>query len=534
MLRKTICALLAGLSPIASLAKEVLLAPPEGATGDDVAIIWIHGADCDAEAYQTMAQEAQSQAAAAGKRLWVGIPQFILSTPEPILIDHYFESSLKSLQDMGFSSDNVFIAGHSLGGVMAQNYAKGKSDTIKGQILMGSVLLRTNRKINDDGTSHFDYDVPTLTLGGTKDGLMRVTRLAEAYWHQYDNIEAAQKGTFPIFAVEGTSHMSYMSGEAPSAVKKRDLMPAISEADAHKMFGGEIVKFLDAMITGSTYSENQSAEVLKGLVEGFVMEGSYQMKDPCYGHELLNPTDDPTCQHGNPWSQQVTQNIMAGTFSNSNISVLNDDNFHRVQSIAPVHLPEVDTECAADVSEPCVLKTVTVTENKYDFLDMLDTGYYAVSASEMKTKISSRQSVQVKGGNADADFHETDEVGNRCAEINDQSIKWAYDRVSKAARDNYDAKGQKLVTGDDKGPYNEGPLWIWTFMEYSESDDKSQMIVKSPMMRTPTTYPISAAAGFHYCKVLSPFKVMEWIYNDSIFATDGINTVEETPALFLQ
>ena len=156
---------------------------------------------------------------------------------------------------MGFSSDNVFIAGHSLGGVMAQNYAKGKTDSIKGQILMGSVLLRSNRKINEDGTTHVDYDIPTLTLGGTKDGLMRVTRLAEAYWHQYDNIEASQKGKFPIFAVEGTSHMSYMSGEPPSAVKKRDLMPAVSEEDAHKMFGGEIVKFIDSMIGGASYTE---------------------------------------------------------------------------------------------------------------------------------------------------------------------------------------------------------------------------------------------------------------------------------------
>jgi len=107
------------------------------------------------------------------------------------LIDHYYEGTLSNLKDLGFSGDNVFIAGHSLGGVMAQDYANGKSDSIKGQILMGSVILRNKRKINDDGSSHFDYDVPTLTLGGTKDGLMRVTRLAEAYWHQYNNIEDA-------------------------------------------------------------------------------------------------------------------------------------------------------------------------------------------------------------------------------------------------------------------------------------------------------------------------------------------------------
>jgi len=222
---------------------------------------------------------------------------------------------------------------------MAQRYAKGKADSIKGLVLMGSVLLRGSHSINDDGTTHFDYDVPALTLGGTKDGLLRVTRLAEAYWHQYDNIEDAQKSMFPIFAVEGTSHMSYMSGAAPSAVKKRDLKPSIDETTAHKMFGAEIIKFINAILEGSTYSENSSAEVLSGLVEGFVMEGSYNMKDPCYGHELLNPTDDPKCLHGNPWTQQYTQNIMGGTFDNTNISILNDDNFHRVQSIMPVHLP---------------------------------------------------------------------------------------------------------------------------------------------------------------------------------------------------
>jgi hypothetical protein len=64
-----------------------------------------------------------------------------------------------------------------------------------------------------------------------------------------------------------------------------------------------------------------------------------------------------------------------------------------------------------------------------------------------------------------------DELGNRCAEINDDSIKWAYSRLSDEAKANYNTFGVKLVVGDDLGPYNAGPLWIWKFLDFSESED---------------------------------------------------------------
>jgi len=82
--------------------------------------------------------------------------------------------------------------------------------------------------------------------------------------------------------------------------------------------------------------------------------------------------------------------------------------------------------------------------------------------------------------------------------------------------------GQKIVTGDDNGPYNAGPLWIWKFMEYDESEDHSTLTVHSAMMRTPIDYFIESAAGFHYCKVLSPFRAMEHMYIDSLFYSDGV------------
>ena len=54
------------------------------------------------------------------------------------------------------------------------------------------------------------------------------------------------------------------------------------------------------------------------------------------------------------------------------------------------------------------------------------------------------------------------------------------------------------------------------------------------MMRTPTDYFIQSAAGFHYCKVLSPFRAMEWMYVDSLFEADGIKNDYNAIELFLQ
>lgn len=69
-------------------------------------------------------------------------------------------------------------------------------------------------------------------------------------------------------------------------------------------------------------------------------------------------------------------------------------------------------------------------------------------------------------------------------------------------------------------------------MVYEENKEKTTMTVKSPMMRTPTDYYISGAAGFHYCKLLSPFKAMEWIYIDSLKAHYGVK--ESKKALEVQ
>ena len=80
---------------------------------------------------------------------------------------------------------------------------------------------------------------------------------------------------------------------------------------------------------------------------------------------------------------------MGGQLPGKNSTMLNDDNFHQSSGCDHRQRRKIDHDCDAS-DTPCVLKTLTVSENIYGNLDALDTGYYPIAASEMKTKISSR------------------------------------------------------------------------------------------------------------------------------------------------
>mmetsp|Transcript_19877 Transcript_19877/g.14320 ORF Transcript_19877/g.14320 Transcript_19877/m.14320 type:complete len:211 (-) Transcript_19877:723-1355(-) len=207
------------------------------------------------------------------------------------------------MQKAGFTGDNIFMAAHSLGGVMTQWYQEDHPE-ILGSVLMGSTLLRSYHNLTDDGETFFRFPSPVLTLGGTKDGLMRVTRIAEAYYHAVQNIESSQKDMFPVVTVEGGSHMSFMSGVPPSAVLKSDLNPEISENDAHKFCAQQMVTFIGHILGNkSVVSDKNTKNFLAPLIEGMEMEGSYAIKPPCYDTSLVNRDSDPKCGHGSPWNQ---------------------------------------------------------------------------------------------------------------------------------------------------------------------------------------------------------------------------------------
>lgn len=69
----------------------------------------------------------------------------------------------------------------------------------------------------------------------------------------------------------------------------------------------------------------------------------------------------PTCWKGNEISE-TAQIILAGDLSPER-KVRVSNNFHRVYTVTPVHIPEVKTACKDPSDTACVIEVQTVTEN---------------------------------------------------------------------------------------------------------------------------------------------------------------------------
>jgi hypothetical protein len=79
---------------------------------------------------------------------------------------------------------------------------------------------------------------------------------------------------------------------------------------------------------------------------------------------------------------------------------------------------------------------------------------------------------------------------------------------------------------DDRNTIN-GGLWIPVWMSYKESSDKKKVELSSYAYRMNNKFPVEAFAGDHYCKLLSPFKALEWIYVDSLYAKYSLSSEAE-------
>lgn len=219
-------------------AGALIVQAPDFGGGVNKTLVIVGGASIANDKYAPLGRAIQRFAAANNLSLWVAIPAFPLDTPNPAALPAEVEEAYAATFD-GCAPEDVFVAGHSLGGIFSQALVHGSS--YAGLVLLGSYL-----------STVYGYDVasfpkPVLTLGGELDGLTRVTRLAR----ELASLEAAvgaggERAKFdkPVGLALGVSHSQFASGVNVTSFGVKDLRPAVTEGAAHAAIGEIVAAFL--------------------------------------------------------------------------------------------------------------------------------------------------------------------------------------------------------------------------------------------------------------------------------------------------
>lgn len=563
--RRALCSLPGVLASIllvfsvtATPAAGLILPPIDAATGPEVALVLLHGANVSPEAYLPLSRTLQT-VIQTDVRLWIGLPDVNLNVP--IYLDGAMNDLKSNFTARGLPVDAPrFLAGHSLGGVRAQSYAQEHAEDWMGGILMASVLLREY--------DNMTYPVPTLTVGGEKDGNMRVSRVAQAS-HVY-RMQAEKTEDFPVVVVPGANHMSFASGQPPLPVALADLTAEISEDDGHESIAQVMAAFLCARLRqelrragdredrGSsgdvrfqedsvmTAALETTAQLVDPLIKAMLLEGSWHFQPPCNSDrpsphcpfypawppqpEDREPSTETNCVCGCGWVMDVAQAHVGDLEGYATYVV--QDAFHDVRDTEPYHHAHLWNGCTtgALLDGSCVLNITTVSELIFDPLDALDAGFAPVTAAEIRAKMKSRQSIYQETVDPEAALADTDKF-DFCAEINAKAFAWAHAQAPPRTKERFDRLGvQPVFDPDIRRRVQIGPIWINSPLRLHEEYDrlKEQYFwhVQSPTLVTDVTahiYPDSA--GYHYCKLLSPARALEWIYVDGLRRYDRASGV---------
>uniref|UniRef100_A0A2C9L2H0 Alpha/beta hydrolase fold-5 domain-containing protein n=1 Tax=Biomphalaria glabrata TaxID=6526 RepID=A0A2C9L2H0_BIOGL len=460
-------------------AVSSLIVPPIRPSGEEAAVIFIPGANIKGEAYLKTAAAIQN---ASPLRLWVALTgNYSLETPNPVELPKAVENAIKQLSKAGMKGDNYTGIAHSLGGVFLSTYAK--KSQLKAVVLLGSYLSRE--------TSFKDYPLPVLTLSGELDGQARITRIAVEYKKLQDIIKSPDAVfRYPVINIPKINHAQFASGVMPPAVTKYDLTPEVTEDVAHVLIGKQVSNFLTVTFDGP--SAMDVLEAKEAIVDSFVDSG--KRFEPLL---FVNSMDEVPILLTSPWSV-LCQEVMAGQLA-PKIKV--DNLVAPTETIFVVSFPSI-----ARNSTDLVVKTKSFIQYDSNPLDISTT---PESPQEVDVKCKSYEAIQ-SALNVSASLTA---ANTTCRDLNELALNIAYLNSRSEAQQRYKSKGRPLTFQDDV-TYKSGFEWAENPLKLVEDD--SGLHVQSVALRVSLHSPVFP--GDFYCKVISPYRAMEWINVDSLRA----------------
>ncbi|XP_037071612.1 uncharacterized protein LOC119092739 [Pollicipes pollicipes] len=467
------------LLALVSAARSIVLPPP--APGDNpAAMVLVQGADVYPEQYKELGLAIQN---ATDSPLWVGIAEgFLNNFPNPLQISAVISTVMQDLKEAGMPEEvDVFIAAHSLGGVVVQGYVVSNAASLRGLMLFGSYL--TNRPLAE-------FPLPVLHLSGTLDGgQARPTRMADTYAElmamepEHDWAPLLK----PVILLEGVDHAHFFTGDIPPSVAEHDILSELDADAARQMLAGRCAAFV-ALVQNRTLAEDSRTM----LRTDYNATGAFLA--PLY--ELQRQEADGERSEWAATAQRYLLNV-----ANESVTV----------AIESSHEPDLSTlehqhttvNATGDTSA-----NISIFSSVEHPLDPVDASPNSHTSSEIAVKMVSQELV--------ASVLPAGTFGPRrsCRDANQLALDTALAAAPDTARERFSRRGHPAVLLDDHMALI-GPLWVQERLRLTYGTDGVQ--VQSVAIETAVDSPFFP--GNHYCKLLSPSRALEYVLIDGLRGT---------------
>ncbi|CAE7868786.1 unnamed protein product [Symbiodinium microadriaticum] len=505
------CLLLIALGVLAQADEPIVLKPGEAEAGKSrKMMVLIPGGNVPNHHYQQTAQAIQDAAAQKGLSLWLVVPTVFqnlciiscaatwLCSPLHSAVEAAFSAAAKQGWNRTNDSENLWLAGHSLGASCANrlfqaynahNSSNSGSSPYAGMVVMGGYV---------DETGEYDllgYPVPVLSLNVELDGGLARPGKISTWWHQFlklrqqKGLEAAATDK-PVIVLPKLNHSDFCPGfDVPG-----DLPAEVGQQEATRTIGETVSAFMALHWKGAEAKKASALELLKsqlawteGLLSPYLE--AQDLERTAADHNVSSEGSSPFCSRA--------QHVLAGLSAADAQRLQVQDGFH----ISSPNLEHCHPTWTVD-GKKLLVRSCSHT-NYYP--DISNTGKIT-AAEEIGCKLLSAERV--------AQQLQTHPEHQRlpCAAMNRVAVQVAEQLAAESTLRRYREKGRGWCFLDDS-PSVAGPIWVFKD-RLALKENSTCMAVQSPSMLTDVNARIYP--GIHYCKLLSPARVLDWMMTDSL------------------
>lgn len=490
----------------ASADEHIVLKPtvPSASGTPEKMLLFIPGGNVPNDHYVATAQAIQ--ASTDSVRLWVVIPavfqRLCIISCSAKSVCAPLHGSVEAALDLakaqgwqrGDDSKDIWLAGHSLGGVCAntllQAYSTPTSAPYAGMIVMGSYV--------DEAGDYAlpKFPTPLLTLNAELDGGLARPGKTALWWRQFQELEGslgqeAALSTKPVIILPKLNHSDFCPGfDVPG-----DLPAEVDQAAATATIGQVVGAFLKHQLVPST----GSLDLIREKVEWTRQLMSPYLK--AQDMEMIS-TETRSSFEGSSAFCAKAQRMVGALPGDADSRMEVVDGFHAAAS----NLEHCHPNWTAVDGNRLLVRSCSHTDY---FADVSNTGSMTAAkqiACKMLSADRLAQEFSLEPPSKERRF--------QCKEGNKYAFDVAMQLAQPGTLERYQRQGRGICFLEDMPVVgNVGPLWVFG-SNIKEESNATCLGVASPSLFTEIDGKIYP--GNHYCKFLSPARVLDWMMTDGL------------------